>query len=132
MACTATLPSKTMIWGCDDVGDIDIFPLVPHRHDDLGQQLASPANERLPPQIFITTRTLTDEQQASFRVADPENNLVTPLVQPAGNTLQRFRLDLLERLVYRPASASPVSEQPILNVRDHLGRRLHGPIRGRE
>ena len=65
----------------DDVGDVDVLP--PDLHplgDDLGQQLAGPADERLPLQVLVPARRLTDEDETGTRIAHAEDNLLAPLL----------------------------------------------------
>src|SRR5262245_15268691 len=59
----------------DHVRDVDVLALEIDRFDDLGQQLTGAADEWNPLNIFIGARSLTDEHQIGFGIADAEHDL---------------------------------------------------------
>ena len=61
------------------VEDIDIVTTHPTPLDDLGKQLAGPANERNPLDILIRPRGLSHETKPGVRVPHAENCLATVL-----------------------------------------------------
>src|SRR5688500_18210085 len=59
----------------DHVGDVDLVAGQADGLDDLGQQLAGAAHERLAALVFFFTGRLADEHQPRFRIADAEDDL---------------------------------------------------------
>ena len=60
----------------DDVGDVHVLARQADRLDDLGQQLAGAADERLALLVLVRARRLADEHQVGVRVADAEHDLL--------------------------------------------------------
>ena len=59
----------------EHVGDIDVLATQARQSQDAVQILARTANERLPLQVFVTTRRLAHEQHPSLRIAHAEYDL---------------------------------------------------------
>ena len=71
----------------DDVADVDFRAGDPHpAFDDIGEQLAGAAHERLATHVLIGARRFTDKHQVGMRVADAENDIMAKRVKlAAGN-----------------------------------------------
>ena len=90
----------------EDVGDVDVLPRVAHRLDDLGEQLAGAADERLALDVFVGARRLADEHQIGARVADAVDDLLPPLrVQLAADAVAEVVADRDQRRGGDSASA---------------------------
>ena len=158
--CTANLPKPTMIFGAneidlflekrlagrdlvrlgiaifrrpafDDIGDIDVLALEPHAFgDDIGEQLAGPADERLALQIFVTPRPFADEHQAwpcglptpKTRWVRPDAKLAAPAVADGRAQLfEALGLGAVDELIGKEITFGiPLSKFAFLS-----GRRLH-------
>ena len=78
----------------EDVGDVDVLARVAHRLDDLGEQLAGAADERLALDVFVGARRLAHEHQIRARVADAVDDLLPPLrVQLAADAVAEVFAD---------------------------------------
>ena len=59
----------------EDIGDIDLFSGELHRREHFGEKISRSANKRFALLVLIGARGFPDEHQASFRIADPKNDL---------------------------------------------------------
>ncbi len=77
----------------DHVGDVDLLAGHAHGLDDLGEQLAGAADERLALLVLVLARRLADEHQAGLRVADAEDHL--PAAERGQLAARAARADVL-------------------------------------
>src|SRR5262245_24451784 len=60
------------------ISNINILALEPHSfRKDIVEQLPRPSHERLPLQIFVTTRSFTNEHQPGLGIAHPKDQMGT-------------------------------------------------------
>src|SRR5689334_14320779 len=107
----------------DDVRDVDV--LAPELHplgDDLREQLAGAADERLALQVLVATGRLADEHEARARVADPEDEVLAVRSELAPPAVADERAQVLER--HRVAEARAGEE--IAGRRRRRGRTRRG------
>src|SRR5262245_33028526 len=83
----------------DDVRNVDVVAPEPDRLDDLRQQLAGAADERLALDVFVAARRLADEHQVGVRIADTEHDLrASEPMQLAPRAIADVRANSRQRL----------------------------------
>src|SRR5258708_35758712 len=82
----------------DDVRDVNVLTPQPHRLDHVIEQLAGAADERFALRVFVRPWAFTHEHQFSAGIANPENNLLAPLlVQFAAGAVAEIFANQFER-----------------------------------
>ena len=85
----------------EHVGDVDVTALEPDPGEQLVEQLAGLADERVALLVLVEAGRLADEHQVGLRVADAEDDLRAALREAAARAardLARERLELGQRL----------------------------------
>ena len=103
----------------DDVGNVDLVARQIDGFDDLGQQLARPADKRNPLEIFVVTGCLTNEHQVSGRASHAKYNRVTAkLMELAARAVSQFSTDVGQGLASRLATADSCSDGVPMGLTD--------------